>query len=179
MQSIDRLKPKTPGIFFAMKLILILAFALVCATHSVAAWNERVSRDHLTGAKIVRLENSALSPISHHGRMIVPKLVIQCIAPSEGAAYLGAFIDFGEQVAIEDTKIKYRFDDGAVQNETAGVSRRGDYFQMPGYGPDQTFIKQVRNSSRLRVELPLPAETMFLEFSTKDSAEAVQKARCF
>lgn len=161
-----------------MRRALILATVLLFVTNANAAWKERSSTDRLTGQKTVRMEDPALAPISNYGRTIVPKLVLQCITPSDdsAAAYIGAFIDFGEPVAVADAKMRLRVDDGEVENRIAGVSRRGDYFQI--VAPDQAIADQLRSSSRLRVEISLPAGNAFMEFNTKGAGSAIDKARC-
>lgn len=159
-----------------MKRLSILAVTLLCATSAMAGWAERVRTDRLTDRKFVRMENAALAPIDHYGRAIVPRIILQCITPSEGPKYLGAFISFGDQVAIADAKIRYRFDSGVVETRLAGISDQGDYFEI--VAADQEFLDELARSSRLRVELRLLAGTAFMEFNTKGSDIAIGKAGC-
>jgi hypothetical protein len=151
----------------AIGRILIVIAVSAFATAVNAAWNERSSTDRLTGVKMVRMESPALAPINQNGRAIVPKLTLSCVTPSDASPYLSAFIFFAEMVAVEDTKMRYRIDDGAVETRPAGVSHQG-----------QGFIEQLRNSSRLRIELPLLAGNAFMEFNTKGAEAAINKAQC-
>jgi hypothetical protein len=160
----------------AIGRILIVIAVSAFATAVNAAWNERSSTDRLTGVKMVRMESPALAPINQNGRAIVPKLTLSCVTPSDASPYLSAFIFFAEMVAVEDTKMRYRIDDGAVETRPAGVSHQGDYFQVVAAG--QGFIEQLRNSSRLRIELPLLAGNAFMEFNTKGAEAAINKAQC-
>jgi hypothetical protein len=159
-----------------MKRLSILAATLVCATSAMAGWTERMRTDRLTDRKVVRMENAALASVDYYGRAIVPKLILQCITASEGSTYLGAFISFGDQVAIADAKIRYRFDNGVVETRLAGISDHGDYFEI--VAADQEFLDELARSSRLRVELALLAGAAFMEFNTKGSDVAIAKAGC-
>jgi hypothetical protein len=161
-----------------MKHILISAAMLVWATNALAAWNERVSTDRLTGGKIVRMESAALAPIRSYGRTIIPRLSLQCLTPSGGtASYIGAFVVFGEPVlVVPDAKMRLRIDEGEVENRIVGLSSRGDYIQI--VAPEEFVSDRLRNSSRVRVEVPLLDGNAFMEFNTKGTQAAINKAGC-
>src|ERR1700722_18391935 len=159
-----------------MRVSLSTVMIVAATTVANAAWTERTTTDRLTGAKTLQMETAALAPIQQSGHAILPKLTLSCVSPSDTAPYVSAFIVFGELVAVEDASIRYRFDDGAVENRLAGVSRGGDYFQITAI--KEVFLGQLRNASRLRVELPLLAGNAFMEFNTKGAESAVNKAQC-
>jgi hypothetical protein len=161
-----------------MRRALVLAAMLLFVTSAFAAWKERSSTDRLTGEKTVHMETSALAPIRNYGRMIVPMLSLTCLRPSDGTApYIGAFITFGEPVAIvPEAKMRLRIDDEQVENRIVGFSPRGHYIQI--VAPETFVIDRLRNSSRVRVEVPLLDGNAFMEFNTKGTQAAINKAGC-
>jgi hypothetical protein len=160
-----------------MKRLLIFAAVLLFITDANAAWRERSLTDRLTDKKTVRMENPALAPISYYGRTIIPALGLQCLRPSDySAPYIGVFIVFGEPVAfVPDAKMRLRIDDGEVENRIVGTSSRGDYIKIVA---PETFAWRLRNSSRLRVEIPLLPGNAFMEFNMKGAEAAINKAQC-
>jgi hypothetical protein len=161
-----------------MRGALILAIPLLFSVNANAAWNERSSADRLTGKKTIRMETSALAPISHYGRTIVPKLSLQCLTPSDRTTpYIGAFIIFGELVAVvPDARMRLRIDDGEVENRLVGLSPRADHIQL--VVPEAFVFDRLRNSSRVRVEVPLLDNDAFMEFNTKGTLAAINKIGC-
>jgi hypothetical protein len=142
-----------------------------------AAWREQSLTDRLTDKKTVRMENPALAPISYYGRTIIPRLSLQCLRPSDySAPYIGVFIVFGEPVAfVPDAKMRLRIDEGEVEDRIVGTSSRGNYIQIVA---PEMFAWRLRNSSRLRVEIPLLPGNAFIEFNMKGTEAAINKAQC-
>jgi hypothetical protein len=161
-----------------MRWILISLALLTFTTNASAAWSERVSIDRLTGGKTVRVENAASAPIRSRGRMIVPRLSLQCLTPSDGAtSYIGVFIVFGEPVVMApDAKMRLRIDEGKVENRIVGLAPRGDYVQI--VAPEEFASDRLRNSFRVRIELTLLDDNAFMEFNTKGANAAIDKIGC-
>ncbi len=160
-----------------MKRQLIFTTVLLFATNANATWKEQSFTDRLTDKKTVRMENPALAPISYYGRAIVPRLVLQCLRPSDNSApYIGVFIAFGEPVAfVPDARMRLRIDEGQVEDRIVGTSSRGNYIQIVA---PETFALRLRNSSRLRLEIPLLPGKAFTEFNMKGAEAAINKAQC-
>jgi hypothetical protein len=165
---------------FALQLVAIgLASTAVLpfATNAFAVWKEQVSKDRLTGRENVRMENAAFAPIRINGHAIVPRLVLQCLTPSDGESYIGAFIVFGEPVAaIPESSMRLRIDDSEVETRLVGSSPRGDYIQI--VAPEEFVPDRLRNSSRLRVEVPLLDGNVFMQFNTSGTQAAIDKTGC-
>jgi hypothetical protein len=91
--------------------------------------------------------------------------------------YIGAFIVFGEPVAVvPDAKMRLRIDDEQVENRIVGYSSRRTYIQI--VAPETFVIDRLHNSSRVRVEVPLLDGNAFMEFNTKGTQAAINKAGC-
>jgi hypothetical protein len=160
-----------------MRESLSAVMLIAATTVGNAAWNERATTDRLTGAKTFQMETAALAPIPQYGHAIVPRLALQCLRPSDASPYLGAFIVFGEPVAVlPDARMRLRFDDDEVENRIVGSSPRGDHVQI--VAPQNFVIDHFPNSSRLRVDFPLLAGNAFMEFNTKGAEAAINKAQC-
>jgi hypothetical protein len=71
--------------------------------------------------------------------------------------------------------MRLRIDEGQVEDRIVGTSSRGHYIQIVA---PETFAWRLRNSSRLRVEIPLLPGNAFMEFNMTGAEAAINKAQC-
>jgi hypothetical protein len=162
--------------------IVVVYLSLACSTGSAIAanWKEDSRVDRTSGKTIIQMATVGDGTIRQFRRAVTSKLVLACTHPDGGGANrLSAFLLFSEPVAIDDVRLRYRYDNDPVRVKIAAASRRGDYLSLSDTSRGDDFLEKLKKSSELRIEANLPwAGSLLLQFDVGDADAVIKTMHC-
>lgn len=146
-----------------MRLVLVILITLGSSVAHAAGWSVHTSTDPMTDKPYTV---ATLSPSTGAGT-----LRVRCV---NGKVFPDVFYD--RRVAVYETGVAYRFDNGPTKSFMMRVSPDGtDVWVWMGYpDPAPGVLAQMRKSKRLRVQVA----NDFMDFDLSGAREALAQVRC-
>lgn len=161
-------------------VVVYLSIARSIGGVIAANWKDDSRVDRTSGKKVAQMSTVGNGAIRQFQRAVTSKLVLACAHPAGGGAdRLSAYLAFSEPVAIDDVRLRYRYDNDTVRTKIAATSRRGDYLSVSDTSRGDNFLQNLKKSSELRIEANLPwAGSLLLQFDIGDAEIVIKTMPC-